>query len=130
MFLCEVLMFLCKNSVNLVEPTPAQTPVSDRSQAARAALFQKQPYEYVVDFYDAFSNIEEGGVALMIEYMDGGSLQDIVAAGGCDDEKTLASIALQALTGLYFLHSCSQLHRDLKPGECSFLLQVDAFDVV
>ncbi len=28
--------------------------------------------------------MEEGSVALMIEYMDGGSLQDIVDAGGCD----------------------------------------------
>eukprot|EP01038_Epipyxis_sp_PR26KG_P009796 gene9796-13178_t len=55
-------------------------------------------------------------VAIMIEYMDGGSLQDIVDHGGCDDEVTLANIAVQALKGLDFLHNCSQLHRDLKPG--------------
>jgi serine/threonine protein kinase len=72
--------------------------------------------DYIVDFYDAFSNIDEGGVALMMEYMDGGSLQDIVSEGGCDEEPTLASIAQQALVGLSFLHRCKQLHRDLKPG--------------
>lgn len=79
-------------------------------------------HEYIVDFYDAFSNVDEGGVALMMEYMDGGSLQDIVDNGGCDDENTLASIAAQALSGLAFLHSCSQLHRDLKPG--NFLISL------
>jgi serine/threonine protein kinase len=37
--------------------------------------FTIYPQEYIVDFYDAFSNVEEGGVGLMMEYMDGGSLQ-------------------------------------------------------
>ena len=77
---------------------------------------KKLPHEFIVDFYDAFSNVEEGGVALMMEYMDGGSLQDIVNDGGCDDEGILANIAAQGLEGLAFLHSCNQLHRDLKPG--------------
>lgn len=76
----------------------------------------KKPERYIVDFYDAFSNPEDGVVCLMIEYMDGGSLQDIVDQGGCDDEISLANIAVQALKGLSFLHSCSQIHRDLKPG--------------
>lgn len=49
--------------------------------------------------------------------MDGGSLQDIADHGGCDDETTLANISVQALKGLSFLHSCSQIHRDLKPGK-------------
>jgi len=65
------------------------------------------------------SNLEDGGVALMVEYMDGGSLQDIVDMGGCDDEDTLASIAQQGLLGLDFIHSCCQIHRDLKPVRCA-----------
>ena len=70
----------------------------------------------IVEFYDAFSNLEDGGVALMMEYMDGGSLQDIVDLGGCHDENTLANITRQALQGLHFMHSCNQIHRDVKPG--------------
>lgn len=65
------------------------------------------------------SNKEDGIVSLMIEYMDGGSLQDIADQGGCDDEPTLANIAVQALKGLLFLHENLQIHRDLKPGELS-----------
>lgn len=92
----------------------------DSESPGEGGIRTKEPKHYIVDFFDAFSNIDEGGVALMMEYMDGGSLQDIVAEGGCDEEPTLASIAQQALIGLSFLHKCAQLHRDLKPG--NFLL--------
>jgi serine/threonine protein kinase len=37
--------------------------------------FKIYPREYIVDFYDAFSDVEDGGVGMMMEYMDGGSLQ-------------------------------------------------------
>lgn len=78
--------------------------------------FHINSQQYIVDFYDAFSNVEEGGVALMMEYMDGGSLQDIADTGGCDDEGVLANIAVQGLAGLDFLHKCNQIHRDIKPA--------------
>ena len=55
-------------------------------------------------------------MSLMLEYMDGGSLQDIVDQGGCSDESTLASISVQALKGLQFMHENQQIHRDIKPG--------------
>lgn len=80
-------------------------------------------HHYIVDFYDAFSNLEEGGVALMMEYMDGGSLQDIADSGGCADEDVLANIAVQALAGLDFLHKCNQIHRDIKPA--NLLINLD-----
>jgi serine/threonine protein kinase len=82
----------------------------------RSAKLSRLPEKYIVDFYDAFSNIEDGVVCLMIEYMDGGSLQDIVDTGGCEDEVALANIAVQALKGLSFLHGNMQIHRDLKVG--------------
>lgn len=88
---------------------------SVRISANRGSTFYK-PDKYIVDFYDAFSNLEDGIVAFIIEYMDGGSLQDIADSGGCNYEPTLATIAIQSLKGLEFLHECSQIHRDLKPG--------------
>lgn len=70
----------------------------------------------VLALYDAFIDPGTGMVNLVVEYMDGGSLQDVVDQGGCDDEDVLADITLQVLLGLKFLHDNKQLHRDIKPG--------------
>ncbi len=71
----------------------------------------------VVGFIDAFCNAGDATVGIVVEYMDGGSLEDIATQGGCESEVALASIARQLLEGLGFLHDeCNQLHRDLKPA--------------
>jgi len=51
-----------------------------------------------------------------MEYMDGGSLQDISDQGGCTSEKVLSSIAEQVLRGLLILYQNNQVHRDIKPA--------------
>lgn len=48
--------------------TDAQTT---EDVSALEKFFVKPASEFIVDFYDAFSNIDDGGVALMMEYMDG-----------------------------------------------------------
>uniref|UniRef100_K3WML9 mitogen-activated protein kinase kinase n=1 Tax=Globisporangium ultimum (strain ATCC 200006 / CBS 805.95 / DAOM BR144) TaxID=431595 RepID=K3WML9_GLOUD len=70
----------------------------------------------IVCLYDAFMNPNEGNVSIVVEYMDGGSLQDIVDTGGCKSESVLANISYRVLKGLQFLHSTHQLHRDIKPS--------------
>jgi serine/threonine protein kinase len=57
-----------------------------------------------------------GMVNLVMEYMDGGSLDDLVKNGGCQDEVVLADISRQALTGLAFLHANHSVHSDIKPA--------------
>jgi serine/threonine protein kinase len=59
---------------------------------------------------------KEQTVTLVVEYMDGGSLQDIVETGGCDCEPVLANICARVLSGLAFLHAGNKLHRDIKPA--------------
>jgi hypothetical protein len=70
----------------------------------------------IVCLYDAFMNPNEGNVSIVVEYMDGGSLQDIVDTGGCKTESVLANISYRVLKGLAFLHGTHQLHRDIKPS--------------
>ena len=41
-----------------------------------------------------YSELDDA-VALIVEYMDAGSLQDLVDAGGCANEGVLANIASQ-----------------------------------
>ena len=52
----------------------------------------------------------------MVEYLDGGSLQDLVDRGGTADEALLARLAFQIARGLRYLHARGFVHRDVKPA--------------
>ncbi len=70
----------------------------------------------VLSLYNAFVDPKSGMINLVIEYMDGGSLEDLVTQGGCRDERVLADIAFQTCKGLCFLHRHKSVHRDIKPA--------------
>ena len=53
-------------------------------------------------------------LSLCVEYMDGGSLQDLINIGVHQDLIDVHNIAKQMLTGLLFLHSSRVIHRDVK----------------
>ncbi|KAG0447175.1 hypothetical protein HPP92_028487 [Vanilla planifolia] len=59
-----------------------------------------------------------GDVALLLEYMDGGTLESLLAARERRPfpESALACVAHQILLGLSYLHSHKIVHRDIKPG--------------
>lgn len=69
----------------------------------------------VVSFYDAFLDPAEDSITFLIEYMDAGSLADIVVTGGCKSESVLANIAWRVMSGLAYLHEKRVIHRDIKP---------------
>ena len=60
-------------------------------------------------FYDG-----AGGVHITLEYMDRGSLADIVQQQGKIPEKVMRKIVEHCLRGLCFLHANHILHRDVK----------------
>ena len=70
----------------------------------------------IVRFIDAFAVATDETVGICLEYMDGGSLQDVIDKGGCSNESILANICYQTLCGLGFLHSNGRVHRDVKPA--------------
>ncbi|KAH8046696.1 MAP kinase kinase [Aureococcus anophagefferens] len=71
---------------------------------------------HVVSFYDAFAHAPTHCAWLMVEYLDGGSLQDLVDRGGTTDEALLARLAFQIARGLRYLHARGFVHRDVKPA--------------
>jgi len=69
----------------------------------------------IVTFYGAF--YQELAVYIALEYMDGGTLLDLLEAVGTVEERYLRKIGKQVLDGLYYIHKrLHTIHRDLKPG--------------
>jgi len=57
----------------------------------------------------------EGSIQIAMEYMDGGSLGDLVHTLGPLPSDALSSITAQTLRALVELRECHLVHRDLKP---------------
>ncbi|EGB11733.1 hypothetical protein AURANDRAFT_15336, partial [Aureococcus anophagefferens] len=54
---------------------------------------------------------------MVLEYMDGGSLHDVVHAGGLrGHDGALRHLAGETLKGLRHLHASDVVHRDVKPS--------------
>ncbi|GJP46422.1 hypothetical protein CLOM_g5713 [Closterium sp. NIES-68] len=71
--------------------------------------------DHVVRCFQAF--VDNGHLFIVLEYMDAGSLADVLQLVGRITEPFLASISRQALQGLRDLHQRYRvIHRDIKPS--------------
>lgn len=68
----------------------------------------------LIRFFGA--SYEDGRLSIFIEYMDSGSLEDVVHQRGPMSEPVLRSVMRQACQGLQLVHQRHQVHRDIKPG--------------
>jgi serine/threonine protein kinase len=91
-------------------------PIAGAGSSTARGSIREGPCPYIVAFHDAFITPSEGNISIVLEYMDGGSLQDIVDTGGCGLESVLANISYRFLLGIDFIHAHHQLHRDIKPS--------------
>lgn len=67
----------------------------------------------LVTFYGAF--LRDSAVVLALEYMDGGSMENVIHQLGAIPERVLGSIAYQILYALSYLKTHKWVHRDIKP---------------
>ncbi|XP_074385899.1 serine/threonine-protein kinase PAK 1-like [Zonotrichia albicollis] len=74
----------------------------------------------IVKFLDSF--LVDGDLWLVMEFMDGGTLQDVVRQTRMA-EGEMAAVSRECLQGLDFLHSNRVIHRDLKSS--NILLGMD-----
>lgn len=93
----------------------------DVQEPARKQIIQElrtlhQAYcQYIVSCYGAFYS--EGAISIVLEYMDGGSLLDLLKSVKRVPEQLLAKMAHQVLHGLKYLHNeLHIIHRDIKPS--------------
>ncbi|XP_010536872.1 PREDICTED: mitogen-activated protein kinase kinase 1-like [Tarenaya hassleriana] len=83
------------------------------SQELRINLSSQCPY--LVSCYQSFCH--NGSVSIILEFMDGGSLFDLLKKVERIPENILGAICKQVLQGLTYLHHERRIiHRDLKPS--------------
>lgn len=76
---------------------------------------QSSQCPYIVVCYQLF--YDNGAISIILEYMDGGSLADLLSKVRAIPEPYLAAICRQVLQGLIYLHHQKHIiHRDLKPS--------------
>jgi serine/threonine protein kinase len=70
--------------------------------------------EYIVQVYD-LTEIE-GAPAIVMEYVEGTSLKDVLATEGPLPADRARQMIIETLHALHAAHSCGVIHRDIKPG--------------
>lgn len=110
---------LCAEKVIVVADYSKRTQLLRELQSLKKTLVDKDgrtKCANVVSLLDIVPNPKDGTLSICLEYMDGGSLQDLVKMGLRQSERVIQGIAKQMLQGLQFLHSLRLIHRDLKPS--------------
>lgn len=77
-------------------------------------LAEAEENPYIVEYHGAY--FSAGATTLALEYMNQGSLEEVLKTFGPPCESVVASICKQALEGLKFLRSHHMIHRDIKPA--------------
>lgn len=93
----------------------ARFSAGDRERLLREAAIARRVAAFcTARVLDA--GITEGQAYVVSEFVDGGSLEELVRQEGPRDEGGLTRLALATLTALSAVHAAGIVHRDLKPG--------------
>ncbi|HXW34126.1 MAG TPA: protein kinase, partial [Acidimicrobiales bacterium] len=86
-----------------------------RAEAQAAAALTNPHVLAVFDWGE-----DDQGPFLVLEYMGGGSLRDLLDAGGRLSVPQAVRVGVQAAQGLAYAHSRGVVHRDIKPANLLF----------
>jgi len=89
------------------------SPISDlENLRSEISLHALSSHENIVSYKETVAWQEE--VWIVLEYMNGGALTDVLGRGVTWKESAIAYVCKQSLMGLTFLHRHHRLHRDIK----------------
>ncbi|XP_051229152.1 mitogen-activated protein kinase kinase 9-like [Lolium perenne] len=88
----------------------------DPAAATEADILSRTASPFIVRCHSVLPAAASGDVAMLLELVDGGSLDSIRSRQGAFPEAALAEVAAQALSGLAYLHARRIVHLDIKPA--------------
>ena len=77
-----------------------------------AAMLERCAHEQVVRLFDLYQGPRD--LSLVLEYIPGGDMQQLLQRHGALAENAVNAIILQLATALQHVHKCDVLHRDVK----------------
>ncbi|KAJ4835811.1 Mitogen-activated protein kinase kinase 9 [Turnera subulata] len=90
-------------------------PLVRRQLFREMEILRRTDSPYIVQCY-GIDEKPSGDIAIVMEYMDLGTLDSLCKKFGTFSEEKLAHVARQVLNGLGYLHAHKIIHRDIKPS--------------
>lgn len=101
-------------AVKLLPPlSSSNQQLADRLRLEARAM-ARLDHEHVVRIHDA-GNTNQGLLYIVMEFVDGRTLRQLIAEG-CPEPKEALELAAQICDGLHYAHGEGIVHRDMKPS--------------
>jgi serine/threonine-protein kinase len=117
-FLAEDVSLQRHVAVKLLQPGLAHDPSFLKRFSAEARSVASLNHPHVLQVFDWGEDAE--GPYLVAEYLDGGSLRDLLDRGVRLDHAQAARLGSEVAQGLAYAHARGLVHRDIKPANLLF----------
>jgi len=77
-------------------------------------VMKDSKHENIVNFLDAFLQEEQSELWVVMEFMEGGALTDVIDNNPSISEDQISTVCLETCKGLAHLHAQNIIHRDIK----------------
>lgn len=102
-------------AIKVLNHDSSNSSISEERFKSEAQVLSTFSHENIVKFY-AFSNLPDGRSYMLLEYLEGKTLADLLKETGYLSQERAFPIFIQVCQALVYAHERQIIHRDLKPA--------------